>query len=46
MNKYTSNVSNCDRYNCNQCQKQKECIEYTSKKLIKQNMEAYKKLAE
>ena len=47
MNEATekSNVSKCKRYSCGQCQKQKECIEYASEKIMKQNMEAYKELA-
>ena len=40
-----SNDSKCNRHGCDQCNRQKECIEYTSEKIIKQNIEAYKELA-
>lgn len=36
----------CDRHDCKMCKNQKECIEYTSEKIMKENMEAYKRLAE
>ena len=45
-NENTPNDSQCKRHSCGQCQKQKECIEYASEKIIAQNMEAYKRLAE
>mgnify|MGYP000027094921 len=48
MNGANENISNdgkCKRYSCGQCQKQKECIEDVSEKIMKQNMEAYKELA-
>lgn len=44
-NENTPNDSQCKRYSCGQCQKQKECIEYASEKIMKQNMEVYKELA-
>ena len=44
-NENTPNDSQCKRHSCGQCQKQKECIEYASEKIIAQNMEAYKELA-
>lgn len=48
MNGTNENISNdgkCSRHSCDECQKQKECITYTSEKIMKQNIEAYKELA-
>lgn len=44
-NENTPNDSQCNRHDCEMCKNQKECIEYTSEKIMKQNMEAYKRLA-
>lgn len=45
VNENTPNDSQCKRHDCEMCKNQKECIEYTSEKIMKQNMEAYKELA-
>lgn len=36
----------CDRHDCEMCRNQKECVEYISERIMKENMEVYKRLAE